>query len=149
MFFENVQKRTPDAMYRLKADADVSTNPNKLDLGVGIYRNEQGEYHELKALKDVHCTPLSLNDRANPLRGKRSLIRDQFQPRCFERSYTYLERNPRLFSRAEWVIIRIECIMGLITRYRSLLYKQYLLQALLTLVSCCWAFWWLQTGPYT
>lgn len=88
-------------MYQLKLDAGVSTDPSKLDLGVSIYRNEQGEYHELKALKDVHCTPLSLNDRANPLRGKRLLLCDQFQPRCFERFYTYLERNSRLFSRAE------------------------------------------------
>jgi aspartate/tyrosine/aromatic aminotransferase len=40
-------------MYELKLRADGDTDPNKVDLGVGIYRNEQGLYHELKALKDV------------------------------------------------------------------------------------------------
>jgi aspartate aminotransferase len=53
MFFDNVQQGAPDVMYELKLRADGDTNPNKVDLGVGIYRNEQGLYHELKALKDV------------------------------------------------------------------------------------------------
>uniref|UniRef100_A0A8H7KCK1 Aminotransferase class I/classII large domain-containing protein n=1 Tax=Bionectria ochroleuca TaxID=29856 RepID=A0A8H7KCK1_BIOOC len=53
MFFDNVQQGAPDVMYELKLRADGDTNPNKVDLGVGIYRNEQGLYHELKALKDA------------------------------------------------------------------------------------------------
>lgn len=53
MFFDNVQQGAPDVMYELKLRADGDTNPNKVDLGVGIYRNEQGLYHELRALKDV------------------------------------------------------------------------------------------------
>ncbi|KAH7267785.1 aspartate aminotransferase [Fusarium redolens] len=53
MFFDNVQQGAPDVMYELKLRADGDTDPNKVDLGVGIYRNEQGLYHELKALKDA------------------------------------------------------------------------------------------------
>ncbi|KAF4960070.1 hypothetical protein FSARC_10565 [Fusarium sarcochroum] len=53
MFFDNVQQGAPDVMYELKLQADGDTDPRKVDLGVGIYRNEQGLYHELKALKDA------------------------------------------------------------------------------------------------
>ena len=70
MFFDSVQKGAPDVMYQLKVDVDADTDPYEVNFGVGIYLNDQGEYHELKAFKDVHCTHL------------------------------YLERNPRLFSRA-------------------------------------------------
>ena len=45
-------------MYFLKVQADNDMAPQKVDLGVGIYRNEQGVYHELKALKDVGYLPL-------------------------------------------------------------------------------------------
>lgn len=58
MFFDNVQRGAPDAMYFLKVQADNDMAPQKVDLGVGIYRNEQGVYHELKALKDVGYLPL-------------------------------------------------------------------------------------------
>ncbi|KAJ4253764.1 hypothetical protein NW762_010158 [Fusarium torreyae] len=53
MFFDYVQQGAPDVMYELKVRADGDTNPSKVDLGVGIYRNEQGLYHEFKALKDA------------------------------------------------------------------------------------------------
>ncbi|KAL5605942.1 hypothetical protein FOVSG1_006089 [Fusarium oxysporum f. sp. vasinfectum] len=53
MFFDNVQQGAPDVMYELKLQADGDTSSNKVDLGVGVYRNEQGRYHELKALKDA------------------------------------------------------------------------------------------------
>lgn len=53
MFFDDVQHGAPDVMFELKVQADGDTSPNKVDLGVGIYRNEQGVYHEMKALKDV------------------------------------------------------------------------------------------------
>lgn len=53
MFFNNVTKGAPDVMYHLKVRADGDTNPVKVDLGVGIYRNEQGVYNEMKVLKDV------------------------------------------------------------------------------------------------
>ncbi|CAH0046283.1 unnamed protein product [Clonostachys solani] len=56
MFFDSVQQGPPDIMYHLKVQADGDTSPNKVDLGVGIYRNEKGAYHELKALRDYEVT---------------------------------------------------------------------------------------------
>ncbi|KAH8722243.1 aspartate aminotransferase [Ilyonectria robusta] len=53
MFFNNVTKAAPDVMYHLKVQADGDTSPVKVDLGVGIYRNEQGVYNEMKVLKDA------------------------------------------------------------------------------------------------
>lgn len=51
--FENVQQGPPDPMFDLKKAADSDTSPEKVDLGVGIYRNEEGCYHEMNALKEV------------------------------------------------------------------------------------------------
>uniref|UniRef100_A0A0C4BKX5 Aminotransferase class I/classII large domain-containing protein n=1 Tax=Fusarium oxysporum (strain Fo5176) TaxID=660025 RepID=A0A0C4BKX5_FUSOF len=56
MFFDKVQQGAPDVMYELKVLADGDMSPNKVDLGVGVYRNEQGCFHELKALKDYEVT---------------------------------------------------------------------------------------------
>lgn len=53
MFFNQVQQGAPDVMYHLKVDADKDNHPKKVDLGVGIYRNEEGVYHELEAVKKV------------------------------------------------------------------------------------------------
>ncbi|KAH7151732.1 aspartate aminotransferase [Dactylonectria estremocensis] len=53
MFFKNVTKGAPDVMYHLKVRADGDTSPEKVDLGVGIYRNERGAYNEMKALKEA------------------------------------------------------------------------------------------------
>lgn len=53
MVFEGVQQGPPDIMYYLKMDADGDNDPNKTDLGVGVYRNENGTYHELAVLKEV------------------------------------------------------------------------------------------------
>ena len=47
-------------MYHLKVTADADINPNKADLGAGIYRNEAGVYHELKAVKEA-CYPLEMD----------------------------------------------------------------------------------------
>lgn len=40
-------------MYDLKVLADNDTSPLKADLGVGIYRNENGTYHGLSCIKEV------------------------------------------------------------------------------------------------
>ncbi|KAI9164138.1 Aspartate aminotransferase [Paramyrothecium foliicola] len=53
MFFERVQHGPPDVMYHLKIKADEDIHPQKVDLGVGVYRNEAGVYHELKAVKEA------------------------------------------------------------------------------------------------
>ncbi|KAJ0118926.1 hypothetical protein J7T55_013182 [Diaporthe amygdali] len=49
--FENVLPGPPDPIFTLKKLADGDLSPNKVDLGVGVYRNEQGGYHELEAVK--------------------------------------------------------------------------------------------------
>lgn len=53
MFFDSVQAQLPDIMNRLKQEVDSDTNPHKVDLGVGVYRNEEGRIHELEALTEV------------------------------------------------------------------------------------------------
>lgn len=57
MFFDNVPRGPPDVMYRLKHRADNDPHPQKIDLGVGIYRNEEGRYHELQAVTQVCVAP--------------------------------------------------------------------------------------------
>lgn len=51
--FEKVEKGPPDPMYVLKRQADGDTCPDKVDLGVGIYRNEEGLYQELDCIHQV------------------------------------------------------------------------------------------------
>ena len=53
MAFERVQHGPPDVMYDLKVAADNDADIRKADLGVGMYRNEAGDYHELSILKQV------------------------------------------------------------------------------------------------
>jgi hypothetical protein len=53
MFFDNVPRGPPDVMYHLKSRADNDLHPQKIDLGVGICRNEDGRYHELQAVIQV------------------------------------------------------------------------------------------------
>ncbi|UKZ69362.1 uncharacterized protein TrAtP1_010370 [Trichoderma atroviride] len=53
MIFESVQPGVPDPMYNLKKRADSDLSPSKVDLGVGIYRNEQGAYQELQCVKEA------------------------------------------------------------------------------------------------
>ncbi|GKZ27419.1 hypothetical protein AbraCBS73388_004637 [Aspergillus brasiliensis] len=60
--FENMQRGPVDPMFDLKKVADNDTSPEKVDLGVGIYRNEEGYYHEMEVLKVAKKT---LNER-NP-----------------------------------------------------------------------------------
>jgi aspartate aminotransferase, cytoplasmic len=53
--FENTLPGAPDPMFTLKQLADSDNSPNKVDLGVGVYRNEEAGYHELEAIKKVTC----------------------------------------------------------------------------------------------
>lgn len=43
-------------MFILKKLADEDTSHNKVDLGVGIYRNNEGHYSELNAVAQVVLT---------------------------------------------------------------------------------------------
>lgn len=51
--FEKFAPGSPDPMYSLKTKADSDLSGDKIDVGVGIYRNEKGTYHELNAIKEV------------------------------------------------------------------------------------------------
>lgn len=53
MFFENVPPGPLDPVNILKMAVDEDMHPNKVDLGVGVYRNDQGEYHELEAIREA------------------------------------------------------------------------------------------------
>lgn len=58
--FETVERGPRDLMFELKKRADNDLSPEKVDLGVGIYRNELGRYHELGCIKEV--TVLSMKE---------------------------------------------------------------------------------------
>ncbi|KAI1450058.1 aspartate aminotransferase [Annulohypoxylon stygium] len=60
--FESARPGPPDPMFTLKKLADGDTSPNKVDLGVGVYRNEQAGYHELEAIKQAK----KILDQRNP-----------------------------------------------------------------------------------
>ena len=51
--FENVAAGKEDFMQNLKVKLANDSFPGKVDLGSGVYRNEQGQYHELSAVKKV------------------------------------------------------------------------------------------------
>ena len=55
--FNAVKPGPPDPMYAVKKACDEDGDSRKVDLGVGIYRNEEGLYHELDALKKVCDVP--------------------------------------------------------------------------------------------
>lgn len=61
MAFRDVKNGPPDVMYHIKVMADMDKSPNSVDLGVGIYRNEQGTYNEMETLKRV-CGKTKLVD---------------------------------------------------------------------------------------
>ncbi|KAF2850961.1 aspartate aminotransferase [Plenodomus tracheiphilus IPT5] len=53
MFFHDVPEGPPDPVFTLKSAVDADKTPEKVDLGVGVYRNEQGQYNELEAIKEA------------------------------------------------------------------------------------------------
>lgn len=53
--FEHIKSGPPDPMFDLKRDSDNDHSSEKVDLGVGIYRNESGLYQELEVVKLVGC----------------------------------------------------------------------------------------------
>ncbi|KAM5352919.1 hypothetical protein ACJ41O_005641 [Fusarium nematophilum] len=59
--FESFRRGPVDPMFDLKKLADGDASPEKADLGVGIYRSEEGVYSELKAVKQAKLE-LAKND---------------------------------------------------------------------------------------
>jgi hypothetical protein len=50
---EQVHRGLPDPMFFVKEMADSDNAKEKVDLGVGIYRNEAGKYQEFEVIKKV------------------------------------------------------------------------------------------------
>ncbi|CAG8364960.1 unnamed protein product [Penicillium salamii] len=65
--FENVLRGPKDPMFDLKKQADNDNSKNKIDLGVGIYRNEEGSYHELNSVHEVTSVQTISGTGANHL----------------------------------------------------------------------------------
>lgn len=57
MTFAGVTKSLPDPMQELKQLTDADLSPQKVDLGAGVYRNEQGQYHEFEVVKKERINP--------------------------------------------------------------------------------------------
>ncbi|KAK7217070.1 hypothetical protein V2G26_005073 [Clonostachys chloroleuca] len=51
--FESILPGPPDVMYNLEVRAENDTSSAKVDLGVGIYRNNAGQYQELHVVKEA------------------------------------------------------------------------------------------------
>ncbi|GKT55743.1 aspartate aminotransferase [Colletotrichum tofieldiae] len=54
--FGHIQPGPPDPMFTLKKNADNDNSPEKVDLGVGIYRSEVGKYQELAVIRQYEST---------------------------------------------------------------------------------------------
>lgn len=57
IMFRSVPPSPADPVYLLSQQVRNDTSPLKVDLGVGVYRNKTGAYHELRALKAVRPPP--------------------------------------------------------------------------------------------
>ena len=51
--FANVPKEAPDPIQELNKRLAADTTRVKVDLGAGVYRNEDGEYHQLSVIRKV------------------------------------------------------------------------------------------------
>jgi aspartate aminotransferase len=53
MFFQDVSPGPTDPVYILSKAVKDDKSSAKIDLGVGVYRNEEAQYHELQAIKEA------------------------------------------------------------------------------------------------
>lgn len=53
IMFDSIPPGPDDPMFFLKKKADEDTSPEKVDIGVGIYRNERGTYEEFAVVKEA------------------------------------------------------------------------------------------------
>jgi aspartate aminotransferase, cytoplasmic len=55
--FADVPFGPPDPMFHLKKASDGDASPDKIDVGIGVYRGQSTGYHEFGAIKEVrYCT---------------------------------------------------------------------------------------------
>lgn len=55
--FQTVSPSPADPVYLLSQRVRADTSQEKVDLGVGVYRNTHSQYHELRVLKAVCIYP--------------------------------------------------------------------------------------------
>ncbi|OAL48823.1 PLP-dependent transferase [Pyrenochaeta sp. DS3sAY3a] len=67
---ELIQRGPPDPMFYLKKNADADESEEKIDLGVGIYRSEDGRYQELEVYAPTTGDATFLRLAAETLFGK-------------------------------------------------------------------------------
>lgn len=72
--FQNVKKETPDPIQDLMKAIVADCRPDKIDLGAGVYRNEQGLYHEFSTIRKAKAIldSMALGHDYNPTTGIRS-----------------------------------------------------------------------------
>ena len=58
--FESLAKTKPDAIIQMIALTAADTNPDKMDLGIGVYQDEQGMTPVMRAIKDAEHRHLAL-----------------------------------------------------------------------------------------
>ncbi len=51
--FQSLQPLPPDPILGLSAAFKADSNPNKIDLGIGVYKDEQGNTPVMKAVKQA------------------------------------------------------------------------------------------------
>lgn len=54
--FEKIPEAPPDAIFGLNIAFNADTHPNKLNLGVGAYRTEEGKPLVLNSVRKVSAT---------------------------------------------------------------------------------------------
>ena len=60
--FDQLSSLPPDPILGLMAAYRVDNNPNKIDLGVGVYKDETGTTPVMKAVKAAESRLLSTQD---------------------------------------------------------------------------------------
>jgi aspartate aminotransferase len=59
--FDDIRPGPVDPFFHLKKNADQDKHPAKVDIGVGIYRGEDGKYQELAVVKKASQFPVRCN----------------------------------------------------------------------------------------
>lgn len=67
----NVKKELQDPMQDLMKAIQHDSTPGKIDLGAGVYRNEQGMYHEFETIRHAKARldAMNLGHDYNPTTG--------------------------------------------------------------------------------
>ena len=93
--FLRVDKAPPVAVFKLKSDCEVDTNPKKVNLGVGAFRTEEGKPWVLPVVTEVErkiAIDTSLNKEYLPIAGLKS-FREQVMKFALGETHPVLLEN--------------------------------------------------------